>query len=269
MPELKKSPANRLDAIFGKGRKAFIPYITAGFPSVAETVTVMRLLADNGADIIELGFPFSDPTADGPVIQASSQAALDRGFKRTDYFQIVRDFRAHDQHTPVVVFSYYNPIFRHGTERFVAEAKAAGVDAFLVVDLPLEEQDEIRPALDAHGLHLIQLIAPTTPDERARRVLANATGFVYQIALRGVTGIRQEIASDALANVARTRHLTALPVAMGFGVGRGDQAKAVAAAADGVIVGSAVVKCLTDHGVQDPSRLIALTRELADATHAG
>lgn len=260
---------NRIDQIFQSANKAFIPYITAGFPSVDETASIMHLLAANGADIIELGLPFSDPTADGKVIQASSQMALDRGLKLNDYFRIIESFRQTDQETPVVVFSYYNPIFHVGVEAFAARAKDAGADAFLIVDLPLEEQQEVRPALDKLGLHLIQLIAPTTPPERAERILAGASGFVYQISLKGVTGVRSSLPPDIAAHVAETKSMTSLPLAVGFGVAEAEQASAVAGVADGVVVGSALVKCIMDNqaGYREP--LAALAGELAAATHAG
>ena len=258
---------NRMDQVLAAGRKLFIPYVTAGHPSLAATVPVLQALVAAGADILELGYPFSDPTADGPVIQVSSQTALAGGMTQAAYFAALRQFRAADARTPVVIFSYYNPIFHTGAAQFAAAAREAGADALLVVDLPFEEQGELRPHLDREGLHLIQLIAPTTPEERARRILANATGFVYQIALRGVTGVRTELATDAAENAARTRRLTRLPVAMGFGVATAAQARAVAAAADGVIVGSAIVKCLQDHSPNYMEPLRALAVELAQATH--
>ncbi len=258
---------NRIDAFFAKDRKAFVPYITAGHPSVDETLTIMKLLVENGGDILELGFPFSDPTADGPVIQASSQQALEAGFRRSDYFDIIRRFRADDNETPIVAFTYFNPVFHLETEVFVAQLAAAGGDAMLVVDLPLEEQQELLPVLQEHGLYLIQLIAPTTPDERAAEILKTAGGFVYQIALKGVTGERTSLADDALVNVARTKALTELPVCMGFGVSNGEMAGAVAAAAEGVVVGSALVRCITDNQPDYRDAFVKLTRELAQATH--
>ncbi len=259
---------NRIDQFFQQGKKAFVPYVTAGHPDVAESTEVLALLVEQGADILELGFPFSDPTADGPVIQASSQHALERGFSRADYFSIIQKFREQDRETPLVAFTYYNPVFSMGVENFVRTVAEAGADAMLVVDLPFEERAEICPALDKYGLHPIQLIAPTTPTERAKRILAVAVGFVYQIALKGVTGMRQSLAEDAIQNVKRTRALTELPVCMGFGVSTGDHARAVAQAADGVVVGSALVKCISDHLPDYHEPLRALTRELAAATHS-
>ncbi len=258
---------DRIDTFFAKNKKAFVPYITAGHPSVDETLNVMNLLVESGGDIIELGFPFSDPTADGPVIQASSQHALEAGFRRADYFEIIRKFRATNADTPIVAFTYFNPVFHMGTEAFVAKLAEVGADAMLVVDLPLEEQGELLPALQKHGLYLIQLIAPTTPDERAAEVLKTAAGFVYQIALKGVTGERSSLAGDALVNVARTKALTELPVCMGFGVSNGEMAGAVSAASEGVVVGSALVRCITDNQPAYQDAFVALTKELAEATH--
>jgi len=250
---------NRLDAFFATGRQAFVPYVTAGYPSVRDTVDILRLLVASGADVIELGFPFSDPIADGPVIQAASQQALAAGFRRDDYFAIVSEFRRHDPATPLVAFTYYNPVFSLGVDRFAKKLAAAGGDALLIVDLPFEEQAEVRPALARHGLHLISLLAPTTSPARAKRILAAASGFVYQIAVKGVTGVRTALAASALRAVRRTRALTTVPVCLGFGVSTGRQARAVAQAADGVVVGSALVKAARDGG------LVPLVRELRRA----
>lgn len=259
---------NRLDQVFARRRKAFIPYLTAGYPTVAETVAILHQVVAHGADILELGYPFSDPTADGPVLQVSAQVALQRGFTRDDYFRILREFRARDTQTPVVVFSYYNPIYHLGAERFVATAAEAGADAMLVVDLPFEEQGELRPHLDRAGMHLIQLIAPTTPEPRARAILAQASGFVYQIARLGVTGARTELSADLAAQADRLRQWTRLPIALGFGVSTPDQAATVARSTDGVIVGSAIVKTITDHLPDYQAALAAQVQGLADAIHA-
>ena len=259
---------NRIDKVFKTGRKVFVPYITAGYPSVDETITIMHDLVANGADIIELGYPFSDPTADGPVIQVSSQQSLEAGFRRDDYFRILSTFREKDQDTPVVVFSYFNPIFNLGVETFARRAKEAGGDGFLVVDVPFEEQPELRPTLDALDLHLIQLIAPTTPQERARTILANATGFVYQIARRGVTGMRTTMAEDASENARLIKDVTDLPIALGFGVSTPEQAAAIASYTDGVVVGSAIVKTITDNLPDYQPSLQNLIKGLADAIHS-
>ncbi len=260
---------NRIDRTFASGRKVFIPYITAGYPSVAETVKIMHLLVSEGADILELGYPFSDPTADGPVIQKSSQQALVNGFKRESYFRILEEFRGQDSETPVIIFSYYNPIFNMGVEAFAARAAAAGADGMLIVDVPFEEQQQVRPILDALGMHLIQLIAPTTPAARAKQIVEQASGFIYQIARRGVTGVRSDLSSDAAENAAAIKALTDLPVALGFGVSSPEQAGAIAKYADGVVVGSAIVKELSDRLPDYEEALAKLVRELAEAIHSG
>ena len=258
---------NRIDQITGNGKKFFVAYYTAGFPTVAASGAILDTLVESGCDLIELGYPFSDPTADGPTIQTSSQTALENGFTRAGYFQLLQEFRARHPDVPAVVFSYSNPIFQYGIEKFVEFAKAAGADGMLVVDLPHEEQADVRAVLDRQGLHLIQLIAPTTGLERTGEILKNASGFVYQISLRGVTGVRATIATDAGENIARTRALTELPIALGFGVGTGAQARAVAAAADGVVVGSAIVTCIAENQPEHLPALRALVTELTAAFH--
>jgi tryptophan synthase alpha chain len=259
--------SNRIDTAFAGGGKLFIPYVTTGFPSVAATSEVLDTLVGSGADIIELGYPFSDPTADGPVIQASSKTALDNGFHQDDYFDVLAAFRQRHPEVPVVVFSYYNPVFHTGVEAFAARAAEAGADAMLLVDLPVEEQGEVAEVLAANNLHLVQLIAPTTPEDRARKILAHAGGFVYQISVCGVTGMRTGIVDAASELVASTKALTDVPVALGFGVSRGEQAAAIAEAADAVIVGSAVINCIAENQPDFAPALGALAQELADAIH--
>jgi tryptophan synthase alpha chain len=256
---------NRIDAVFAGGKKVFIPYVTAGFPSVEASAEVLDTLVANGADLIELGYPFSDPTADGPTIQESSKTALDAGFHLDNYFEILNAFRERHPEVPVVVFSYYNPIFHYGVEKFATQAAAA--DGMLIVDLPLEEQGEVRQALAENDLHLIQLIAPTTPEARAKRILEHGGGFVYQISVRGVTGMRASVGAEAADMVAATKTLTDLPVALGFGVAKGEQAATIAAVADGVIVGSAIINKIIEGGDDWQPGLAGLAKELADAVH--
>jgi tryptophan synthase alpha chain len=258
---------NRIDKVTATGRKLFVAYYTAGFPNVEATGEILDTLVAAGSDIIELGYPFSDPTADGSVIQTSSRTALDNGFTRDAYFDMIAGFRQRHADVPLIVFSYYNPIFHFGVEKFAESAAAAGADGVLAVDLPHEEQADVRPILDKHGLHLIQLVAPTTPPERTAKILKDASGFVYQISLRGVTGVRDSVAVDASANVAQTKAATDIPVVLGFGVGTGEQARAVAPTADGVVVGSAIVKCIADNQPEHLAALRALVTELAEATH--
>lgn len=260
---------NRIDRCFAAGRPAFIPYVTAGFPSVSATAEVLDILVEAGSDLIELGFPFSDPTADGPVIQASSKAALDRGMNRDAYFSLIRGFRQRHSEVPLIIFSYYNPVFRMGAAGFSRTAAEAGADGVLLVDLPLEEQGEMRDSLDAAGLYLIQLIAPTTPAARAQTILQQAKGFVYQISVRGVTGMRQTLGGDVGAMVRQTQSMTDLPVALGFGVSGGAQAAGLARIADAVIAGSALVRCVAENEQNFQQPLRKLVKELADATHTG
>jgi tryptophan synthase alpha chain len=256
---------NRLDATFQNlkraNRKGFVGYLTAGDPDVARSMDDIRTALRGGVDVLELGIPFSDPTADGPVIQAASRRALAAGMTVRRALDMVRDLRREfDQ--PIVLFGYVNPFFRHGYARLAADAAAAGADAFLVVDLPFEEAGEMCAALADNGLHFIPLIAPTTPVARARVVLAQAGGFVYYIMVAGVTGARASLAVDLERHVRDLRSCTALPIAVGFGVSSGAQAREAAQAADAVVVGSALVKAARD------GRLAALVKEIREALNA-
>ncbi len=265
---LKIDPKNdRIANSFQYNETNFIAYMTAGYPSVSETVDILKILTRNGVDIIELGYPFSDPTADGPVIQEASHTALENGFGREDYFAILRTFRQSNTFTPIVVFSYFNPIFRHGVRRFCERIKECGGDGLLIVDLPWEEQGELRPILDELGLHLIQLIAPTTPAERARQILANATGFIYQISLRGVTGMRSELAVDVVQQIKQTRKLTTLPIALGFGLSQREQIRTVLQSVDGIIIGSAIINVIANNAPNYEPMLSKYIKELSSAIH--
>lgn len=238
---------NRIDACFracrDRGRKALVLYVCAGDPSLAFTAELLPRLAAAGADLIEVGVPFSDPMADGPVIQAASQRALAAGASLPGILAMLSGLRLP---VPLVLFSYYNVLLQYGVERLAAASGAAGVDGWLVVDVPEEETGEIQPALQRHGLQRIPLIAPTTPRERAVAILRHAGGFVYYITVTGVTGARQSVAGDAAAHVAELKQLTALPVVAGFGISSPETARAAARLADGVVVGSALVKLLAD-----------------------
>ncbi|MCH2175906.1 MAG: tryptophan synthase subunit alpha [Lentisphaeria bacterium] len=259
---------NRIDAFFTQGKKAFVPYITAGFPNVEATLENLKILVENGADIIELGLPFSDPTADGPVIQTSSFKALEAGFKIDMYFDLIKQFRELYPEVPVVCFTYFNPVFHIGVDSFVKRLAEAGGDAMLVVDLPFEEQSELELPLEKEGLHLIPLIAPTTGNDRKEKVLKEAGGFVYQIALKGVTGMRETVAEGVSEMVQETQTYTKLPVCLGFGVSSGDQAAAIADTADGVVVGSALVNCIDVNLPNYQDKFTSLVKELAEAIHA-
>ncbi|NLF16572.1 MAG: tryptophan synthase subunit alpha [Lentisphaerae bacterium] len=242
---------NRIDAAFKAcrrdRRKALVAFLTAGDPDLDATAEIVPALAAAGADIIELGVPFSDPMADGPTIQESSQRALAAGTTLDGILECVRRLRRQTQ-VPLVLFSYYNVIFRHGLDRLAAEAAAAGVDGLLLVDVPLEELDEVRPSCRQAGLPLIRLVAPTTPPERLERICRDAEGFVYCITVTGVTGARAALPADLAAELARARAASPVPVVAGFGIASPEMARTVAAHADGVVVGSALVKCLAGPG---------------------
>lgn len=226
------------------GRKALIPFITAGHPQPEMTVAVMHELVAQGADIIELGMPFSDPMADGPVIQQSSEQAIAQGIGIEHTIDMVEQFRANNQHTPVVLMGYLNPVECMGHEAFVKRAKAAGVDAVLLVDSPPEESDDLLQHLKASELEQIFLIAPTTTDERQQMICEHASGFVYYVALKGVTGAADLDATSVVEDVKHIRTHTDLPVAVGFGVKDAESAVAVAAGGDAVVIGSALVSLL-------------------------
>lgn len=227
------------------GERALIPYLTAGFPEPRHTVEIMCSLEKGGADIIELGVPFSDPLADGPTIQKSSSVALGHGVNLKMVLDMVRRFRATGSETPVVLFGAYNPYFYYGMEKFAADARAASADGVLIADLPADEADEVAPILKSHGLDLICLIAPTSNLARKKLICEHGSGFLYYISLQGVTGARQNQTfelSDALAEI---RQCTDIPVAVGFGISTPEQATQVGEWADGVIVGSALIDLIS------------------------
>jgi tryptophan synthase alpha chain len=240
----------RLDALRGGGRKALVPFVTAGDPSPAATVAVLHALVEAGADVIELGVPFSDPMADGPVIQRSSERALANGVGMDDVLGFVRGFRERDGETPVVLMGYLNPVEIRGAEHFARAAVAAGVDGVLLVDLPPEEATGIRAAFDAQGLALVPLAAPTTSEARLRRICAEARGYLYYVSLAGVTGADVLDAQAVGARLAWARGQCRLPVMAGFGIKDAATAAAMAVHADGVVVGSALVQALA--GASDP-----------------
>ncbi|MBN9026936.1 MAG: tryptophan synthase subunit alpha [Rhizobiales bacterium] len=234
----------RFAALKSEGRPALVTFMTAGDPDPATTLALLKALPGAGADVIELGMPFSDPMADGPAIQAAGLRALKGGQTLVKTLDLVRQFRQSDDATPIVLMGYYNPIYSHGSEAFVAEAKAAGVDGLIIVDLPPEADDELCiPALEA-GLNFIRLATPTTDDKRLPAVLENTSGFVYYVSINGITGSAAPDASRVAESVARIKRHTHLPVAVGFGVRTAEQAAAIGANADGVVVGSAIVSAI-------------------------
>ncbi len=222
-------------------RTALVPFITAGDPSVEATVPALHALVGGGADLLELGVPFSDPEADGPAIQAASERALANGVTLRQVLELVADFRARDTATPVILMGYLNSILAMGESDFVESAAAAGVDGFIVVNLPPEEAGTLRTAMSARNMDLIFLAAPTTTDERLELIDGVASGFIYHVALKGITGADHIAVSPVAANVARLRRKTRLPVLVGFGIKNGAMARAVAEHADGVVVGAALV----------------------------
>lgn len=254
---------NRIDQRFAKlkaeGRRALIPFITAGDPGPQYTVAFMHAMVEAGADVIELGVPFSDPMADGPVIQKACERALKHGVRLTDLFEMVREFRRTDSETPVALMGYLNPIERLGLEAFAEQAGAAGIDGVLVVDMPPEESDILAPLLKTHGVASIFLVAPTTSRERAATICAHGEGYLYYVSLKGVTGSALPDADDVAAHLAPLREITDLPLCVGFGIRDGASAAEVGRVSDGVIVGSALVTRIAEN-LEQPE---VITGELA------
>ena len=236
--------AKVFDALSAKGRKALVPYITAGDPYPDATVDIMLGMAKAGADVIELGVPFSDPMADGPVIQRAAERALAKGIGMRQVLDYVRSFRAKDDATPVVLMGYANPVERYGIERFVADAKAAGVDGVLVVDYPPEECEAFAATLRKADLDPIFLLAPTSTEQRMKDVNRVASGYVYYVSLKGVTGAGHLDTSAVAQAIPRIKQHVKLPVGVGFGIRDAQSAKAVGAVADAVVIGSAIVQLL-------------------------
>ncbi len=266
----------RIDARFAQlkteNRPALVTFISAGDPDLETSEKILAGLPAAGADIIELGMPFSDPMADGPAIQASSLRALQHGHNMIKTLAMVRRFREADQTTPIVLMGYYNPIYVYGNSRFLADAKSAGVDGLIVVDVPPEADDELCLPAVAAGLNFIRLATPTTDDKRLPAVLKNTSGFVYYVSITGITGAAAPVVDDVHAQVKRIKGQTPLPVVVGFGVRSGPQAKAISRGADGVVVGSAIVsvieKSLGSKGEATPetvSGVLALVNELGAA----
>jgi tryptophan synthase alpha chain len=227
-----------------EGRAALVTFVTAGDPDYATSLQIIKGLPKAGADIIEFGMPFTDPMADGPAIQEAGLRALKAGQTLVKTLAMVRDFRASDDTTPIVLMGYYNPIYIYGVERFLKDAKAAGIDGLIIVDLPPEEDDELcLPAIKA-GLNFIRLATPTTDDKRAPAVFKNTSGFVYYVSVLGITGTKTPDLKSVEQNVIRLKGHTKLPIAVGFGVKTAEQARSIAKNADGVVVGSALVNAV-------------------------
>ncbi len=262
----------RFAALKAEGRAALVTFVTAGDPDSETSLAILRALPKAGADVVELGMPFTDPMADGPAIQISSQRALKAGQTLRKTLDMVRTFRKEDDATPIVLMGYYNPIYIYGVERFLSDAKSAGIDGLIVVDLPPEEDDELcLPALKA-GLNFIRLATPTTDDKRLPAVLANTSGFVYYVSITGITGSAAPDAGKVTSAVARIKRHTDLPVCVGFGVRTGEQARAIAEGADGVVVGSALVDAVRqslDPEGKATQKTVAAVTDLVSALAAG
>ena len=260
----------RIDDTFARlkaeGKKAFVSYIMAGDPDVATTLAILSGLPGAGVDIIELGLPFTDPMADGPTIQLAGQRALEAGMTVDATLQLVRDFRAADKTTPIVLMGYYNPIYARGVDLFLSQAKEAGIDGLIVVDLPPEEDGELCLPAQAAGLNFIRLATPTTDAKRLPKVLQNTSGFVYYVSVTGITGAAAAQAGDVGPEVARIKRSTDLPVIVGFGITTPQQARAIASVADGCVVGSAIVK---EIGLgKSPAQVLDFVRSLAEGAHS-
>lgn len=256
----------RLSAAFAKGRPALVTFVTGGDPTPEATPAILDALVAGGADVIELGMPFTDPMADGPAIQLANIRALAAKQNLPKTLQMVREFRATDSSTPLVLMGYYNPIFAYGVERFIADAKEAGVDGLIIVDLPPEHNDELCEPAQAAGLDFIRLTTPTTDDQRLPTVLNGSSGFVYYVSVAGVTGAGAATMDHVEQAVARLRRHTDLPLCIGFGIRTPEHAADVARRADGVVVGSALVDQIAkaESPAQAIDGVLSLCRELAN-----
>jgi tryptophan synthase alpha chain len=259
----------RIGARFGKlkaeGRKAFVAYVMAGDPDYETSLALVKGLPGAGADMIELGLPFTDPMADGPTIQRAGQRALEGGQTLAKTLTLAAEFRKGDTETPLVLMGYYNPIYARGVERFLSEAKAAGIDGLIVVDLPPEEDSELCLPAQKAGLDFIRLATPTTDDKRLPNVLRNTSGFVYYVSITGITGAAAAEAADVGPEVARIKRATELPLVVGFGINTPEAAEAIAKVADGCVVGSAIVKRIGEG--QKPAEVLAFVASLAEGAH--
>ena len=256
---------SKIKTAFEKG-KAFIPFITCGDPDLETTAAVVRAAVKNGADLIELGIPFSDPTAEGPVIQGANIRALNGGVTTDQIFDLVRELRK-DVTIPLVFMTYANVVFSYGTEKFISACTAVGIDGLILPDVPFEEKEEFLPLCRKYGVDLISLIAPTSAD-RIAMIAGEAEGFLYIVSSLGVTGTRTEIKTDLASIVKVVRENTDVPCAIGFGISTPEQAKKMADVADGAIVGSAIIKILEQYGKDAPSHVGEYVRQMKDAVTA-
>lgn len=267
---------NRIENAFAKakseGRSAFVSYVCAGDPDASTSLEVCRALIASGVDALELGVPFSDPLADGLTNQLAAERALKAGISREDVFDLVRSIRKENDTVPIVFYTYYNLMFSGGLEAYVAEAKEAGVDGLLVLDLPPEEAEDHMAVCEKHGMKTVFLLAPTTPPERVGFIARYATGFIYYVSRTGVTGVRDDLADDLGEMVAMIREHSDMPLVVGFGIQSQEQVRAVAELADGVVVGSAIVNTIKDNlGDREAllSKMQALVTDLVAGTKVG
>lgn len=259
----------RIDAKFAElsvaGKKAFVSYVMAGDPDFDTSLEIVKGLPAAGVDIIELGLPFTDPMADGPTIQLAGQRALDGGMTLQKTLDLAAEFRKSDDTTPIVLMGYYNPIYSRGVDKFLVDAKAAGIDGLIVVDLPPEEDDELCIPAQQAGLNFIRLATPTTDDARLPRVLQNTSGFVYYVSITGITGAAEAEAGDVGPEVTRIKAATDLPVIVGFGINTPERAQTIASISDGAVVGSAIVSQI---GAGKPvAEVLEFVKTLSDGAH--
>ena len=260
----------RIDAKFAElkanGKKAFVTYVMAGDPNYDTSLEVVKGLPTAGVDIIELGLPFTDPMADGPTIQLAGQRALEAGMSLEKTLGMVRDFRLIDDITPIVLMGYYNPIYSYGVTKFLDNAKSAGIDGMIVVDLPPEEDGELCIPAQKAGLNFIRLATPTTDNKRLPTVLTNTTGFLYYVSITGITGTAAADSSDVAPEVARIKAATDLPIIVGFGIRTPQNAHDIASIADGAVVGSAIVDQIG--AGKSTTEILAFVKSLADGAHS-
>lgn len=261
----------RIDQKFSElraaGKKAFVSYIMAGDPDFETSLEIVKGLPAAGVDVIELGIPFTDPMADGPTIQLAGQRALAAGMTLERTLELAREFRKGDDTTPIVLMGYYNPIYSRGVDKFLVDAKAAGIDGMIIVDLPPEEDSELCIPAQAAGLNFIRLATPTTDDKRLPKVLQNTSGFVYYVSINGITGSAEADAADVGPEVARIKAKTDLPVIVGFGINTPEKAEAVAKIADGAVVGSAIIAKMA--AGDSVAEVLAFVKTLSDGAHRG
>ena len=258
--------AATFERLKAQGKSAFVSYIMAGHPNEKASAEVLAGLPDAGVDIIELGAPFTDPMADGPTIQVAGQQALEAGMTMAKTLDMVRTFRKSNDTTPIVLMGYYNPIYSYGVDKFLADAREAGIDGMIVVDLPPEEDEELCIPAGEAGIDFIRLMTPTTDDRRLPKVLPNTSGFIYYVAITGITGAGSASPETVGVEIQRIKKQTDLPICVGFGIKTPQDAKAMAAVADGAVVGSAIVSKLTDG--ESASDVLAFVKTLADGAHS-